>query len=75
VAVPGRTLLLAMAWALGAVHVEDEAARRLAVMDAVDPGARQIGEASRLASLADPLGLEATHLAAQACLGGDVLVE
>jgi hypothetical protein len=52
VAVPGRTFLLAVGPALGAVHVEDDAARRLAVMDAVQAPDRS-ARVSRLASLAN----------------------
>jgi hypothetical protein len=70
VAVPGRTFLLAVGRALGAVHVEDDATRRLAVMDPVDPGARQIGEGLQVGIARQPLGLEATHLAAR---GGRVI--
>lgn len=42
VAVIDRALLLAVGWTFGAVHVEDDALGRLALMHPVDPGAGQI---------------------------------
>ena len=63
VAVPGRALLLAMGRALGAVHVEDDAVRRPALVHPVDPGAGQIRERREVRLGRQPLGLEAAHLA------------
>ena len=64
VAVPGRALLLAVGRALGAVHVEDDAFGRLALVHPVDPGAGQIHQRRQVGVGRQPLGLEAPDLAA-----------
>jgi hypothetical protein len=63
-AVPDRPFLLAMGRAFGAVHVENDAARRLAIVDPVDPDTQQICEGLQVGVARQPLGLEAPHLAA-----------
>jgi hypothetical protein len=67
VTIVGRAFLIAMGRALGAVHVEDDVAGRLAVMDLVDPGTRQICEGIQVGLAHQPRGLEAAHLAARSC--------
>ena len=65
VAIVGRAFLLAVGRALGAVHVEDDGAGRLAFVDAADPSARQIRERLQVGVRRQPLGLETPHLAAR----------
>ena len=67
VTVPDRALLFAVGRALGTVHVEDDVAGRLAIMDLVEPGTRQICEGLQVGIGRQPLGLEAAHLAARSC--------
>jgi hypothetical protein len=52
VTVPDRAFLLAMGWALGTVHVENDVARWLAIVDPVDPDTNTSARVSKLASLA-----------------------
>ena len=63
--VPDRAFLLTMGRALGTVHVEDDRAGRLVIMDPVDPGARQIRQGRQVGIRRQPLGLKAAHLAAR----------
>src|SRR5215212_11455591 len=63
VAVPGRAFLLPKGRALGAIHVEDDAVGRPALVHPVDPRAGQGGECRQVRLGWEPLGLEAAHLA------------
>src|SRR3954451_6763998 len=65
VPVPGRALLGPVGWALRAVHVEDDAVRRPALVHPVDPGAGQVRERGEVGLGGQPPGLEPPHLAAR----------
>ncbi len=66
----GGALLTAVGRAHRAVHVENDAVRRLAVMDTIDPCAAEISEGFQIVIGRQPFGLEPPHLAA----GGAVAV-
>jgi hypothetical protein len=63
VAVPDAHSLFAVRRADARIHVEHDASRRTASMNAVDPLARKIGESRQVPSRRQPLCLEAAHLA------------
>ena len=63
VAVPDAHLLLAMGRADARIHVEHDASRRTAAMNAVDPLAGKIGERREVLLRRQPARLEAPHLA------------
>jgi hypothetical protein len=64
VAVIGRALLLAVGRALGAIHVEDNALGRPALVHPVDPGAGQVCQGLEIGITRQPLSLETPDLAA-----------
>ena len=63
VAVPDAHLLLAMGRADARIHIEHDASRRPAAMDAVDPAAGQFGEGREVPLRRQPARFEAPHLA------------
>ncbi len=73
VAVVGRAFLLAMGRADGAVHVEHDQLRRLAVVNPVDPLARQVRKGSEVVVGRQQLGLEPPHLAGRGAAALDRL--
>jgi hypothetical protein len=62
-AVPDAHLLFAVCRADARIHVEHDASRRTATMNAVDPLAGQIGESGKVLFRCEPARLEAAHLA------------
>ena len=66
-AVPGRSLLIAMHRAFRAVHVQRDDLRRPPVMHRVDPATRQIDQHREVVRLGQHLGLEPAHGASRGC--------
>ena len=62
-AVPDAVLLFAVGRADARIHIEDDASRRTAGMNLVDPLAGQIGERRKVLFGRQPSRLEAAHLA------------
>src|SRR5215472_8689647 len=62
-AVPDAQLLLAMSRTDARIHVEDDASRRPAAMDAINPLTRKIGERREVLLHRQPARLETPHLA------------
>src|SRR5262249_3397057 len=67
VAVPVAHLLFAMRWADARIHVEHDAARRPASMNAIDPSAGKISKSGKVLFGREPSRLEAAHLARRGC--------
>src|SRR5215813_4512572 len=63
VAVVGTAFLLAIGWALARIHVEHDDLRRSPLVHLVNPPAGQISESGKVVGAAQPLRLEAAHLA------------
>jgi len=59
----GAALLPAVGWALARIHVEHNDLRRSLPVHLVNPLAGQIGESGKVLGPAQPLRLEAAHLA------------
>ena len=62
-AVPDAVLLFAMRRAHARIHIEHDAARRTASMNAIDPSAGKISKSGKVLFGCEPARLEAAHLA------------
>ncbi len=67
VPIVSRALLITLNWALGAIHVEDDELRLLALMNPVDPGTGEIAQGRQVLIRGKPLRLEAPHLTGRGC--------
>ncbi len=65
--VPGRAFLIAMGGADRAVHVQHDVLQPVAIMEAVDPLAVQIGQRGPVLGQGQRLGLEPPHLRGRGC--------
>jgi hypothetical protein len=61
--VPDPHFLFAVRWADARIHVEHDASRRTASVNAVDLLAGQMGESGKVLFGREPTNLEASHLA------------
>jgi hypothetical protein len=71
VAVIGAAFLLAVSRAFARIHIEHDYSGRLPLVHFVDPLAGQAGESGEVLGPAEPLRLEATHLAGRGRRPGD----
>src|SRR2546430_10815641 len=72
-AVPDTVLLFAVGRAHARIHVEHDASRRTARMNAIDPLARETGRRRKVLFRSKPLRLEATHLTRRSRCAGSGL--